>query len=255
MLAEFNSPQFLWAGAVSTACHSSNRLYFRKGLNKTPYEILTGDKPNVSYFRVFGCKCFYLIKGVRLSKFQAKALEGIFVGYGAESHTYRVYDKSLGKVVESCSVKFDENDDSQVAQPNVSSEDVEIPQEAIGRMGVGFFRPIEGHLVADREELCSTQVEPSSSQDQQAPAAGANNAPNQGQTQDPQVEQEVQQGPEFPGPITGISGPAAPEFPATQGRISGSPTQGQDQPAGDAAINEDQDQHSSQDEEIGRAHV
>ena len=88
MLAEFKSPQFLWAEVVSTTCHSSNRLYFRKGLNKTPYELLTGRKPNVSYIRVFGCKFFYLIKGVWLSKFQAKSLEGIFVGYGAESHTY-----------------------------------------------------------------------------------------------------------------------------------------------------------------------
>ena len=168
MLAEFKSPPFLWAKAVSMACHSSNRLYFRKGLKKTPYEILTGNKPNISYFRVFGCKCFYLIKGVRLSKFQAKTLEGIFVGYGVDSHTYRIYDKTSRFVIESCSVEFDENDGSQVAQPNVLSEDVEIPQDAIGRMGVGFFRPIEGHLVADREGLCSTLVEPSSSQDNQA---------------------------------------------------------------------------------------
>ena len=117
MLAEFKSPQFLWAEAVSTACHSSNRLYFRKGLNKTPYEILTGNKPNVSYFGVFICKCFYFIKGVRLSKFQAKSLEGIIVGYGAESHSYSVYDKASRFVIESCRVEFEENDGSQVSQP------------------------------------------------------------------------------------------------------------------------------------------
>ena len=85
---------------------------------------------NVSYFRVFGCKCYYLIKGVRLSKFQAKTLEGMFVGYGAESHTYRVYDKTSWFVIEFCSVVFEENDGSQVAQPHVSSVDVEIPQDA-----------------------------------------------------------------------------------------------------------------------------
>ena len=101
---------FLWAEAVSTASHASNRLYFRKGLKKTPYEILTGNKPNISYFRVFSCKCFYLIKGVRLSKFQAKTLEGTFVGYGVDSHTYRIYDKTSRFVIESCSVEFDEND-------------------------------------------------------------------------------------------------------------------------------------------------
>ena len=44
MLAEFKTPLRFWAEAISTACHSSNRLYFRKGLNKTPYEILTGQQ-------------------------------------------------------------------------------------------------------------------------------------------------------------------------------------------------------------------
>ena len=57
MLAEFNSPYHFWAEAINTACHSSNRLFFRPLMNKTPYELLTGNKPNVSYFRVFGCKC------------------------------------------------------------------------------------------------------------------------------------------------------------------------------------------------------
>ena len=60
---------------------------------------------------------------------------------------------------------FKENDGSQVAQFHVSDVDVEIPHDAIRRMGMGFFCPIEGHPLADREELCSTQVEPSSTQE------------------------------------------------------------------------------------------
>jgi hypothetical protein len=83
MLAEFKSPYNFWAETISAACHSSNWLYPRKVLNKTPYEILTGSKPNIKYFRVFGCKCFFLRKGVCLGKFDTKTLEGIFVGYGA----------------------------------------------------------------------------------------------------------------------------------------------------------------------------
>jgi hypothetical protein len=113
MLAEFKSPYNFWAKAISTACHSSNRLFLRKGLNMTPYEILTGSKPNIKYFRVFGCKCIFLRKGVCLGKFDPTALEGIFVGYGAESHTYRVFNKSTRRVEESCSVVFEENDSSQ----------------------------------------------------------------------------------------------------------------------------------------------
>ncbi|KAK1651343.1 hypothetical protein QYE76_069148 [Lolium multiflorum] len=184
MMAEYKSRYNFWAEAISTACHSSNRLYLRKGLNKTPYEILTGNKPNISYFKVFGCKCFYKIKGVRLSKFAPKALEGIFVGYGVESHTYRIFDIASGIIIESCSVKFEENDGSQVGQVDVCAGD-EIPQDAIVRMGVGFFRPIEGHGVASREGLCSTTVEPSSSQHQQTPSSEANDAPTQEQEQDP----------------------------------------------------------------------
>src|SRR3954469_3417372 len=80
MMAEFKSPYNFWAEAINTACHATNRLYLRKGLNKNPYEILTGNKPNLKYFRVFGCTCFILKKGVRLSKFEARAYEGIFVG-------------------------------------------------------------------------------------------------------------------------------------------------------------------------------
>jgi hypothetical protein len=76
-------------------------------LNKNPYEILIGSKPNIKYFQVFSCKCFFLRKGVCLGKFDPKTLKGIFVGYGVESHTYRVFNKSTGHVEESCSVVFE----------------------------------------------------------------------------------------------------------------------------------------------------
>jgi hypothetical protein len=131
MLAEFKSPYNFWAEAISTTCHASNRLYLHKELIKTPYEILTGNKPNMSYFRVFGCKCFYRIKGVRLSKFDSKALEGIFVGYDLESHTYRIYDKLSETVIESCSVVFEEYDSPQGGLVHVCDVDDEMPQDAI----------------------------------------------------------------------------------------------------------------------------
>ena len=49
MLDEYKSPYKLWAEAINTACHASNRLYLRKHKNKTPYELMTGKKPNVKY--------------------------------------------------------------------------------------------------------------------------------------------------------------------------------------------------------------
>ena len=35
-------------------------------MNKMAYELLLGKKPNVSYFRVFGSKCFILNKKTKL---------------------------------------------------------------------------------------------------------------------------------------------------------------------------------------------
>jgi hypothetical protein len=46
-------------------------------------------------------------------------------------------------------VVFKENDSSQGGRDVACDVDDEIPQDAIRRMGMGFIRPIEGHLVAD----------------------------------------------------------------------------------------------------------
>ncbi|KAM0916349.1 hypothetical protein ACQ4PT_010232 [Festuca glaucescens] len=256
MLSEYKSRYDFWAEAISTACHSSNRLYLRKGLNKTPYEILTGHKPNISYFRVFGCKCFYKIKGVRLSKFEPKALEGIFVGYGVESHTYRVFDKASAIVIEYCSVTFEENDGSQVGQVDVCADD-EIPQDAIVRMGTGFHLPIEGHGVAPREGLCSTQVEPSSSQTQQALDLVDNVTPTEEQAQDP-PSCEQDHGQDQPNEIDGevpIVEQEQPDDGATLSDVQDQPHDGeQTQEVEQAQIDgQDGDQNSQEDQVIPRS--
>jgi hypothetical protein len=61
-----------------------NRLYLHRILKKTSYELLIGKKPNVSYFRVFGSKCFILVKRGRKSKFAPKAVEGFLLSYDSQ---------------------------------------------------------------------------------------------------------------------------------------------------------------------------
>jgi transposase InsO family protein len=62
MLSEYNVSHLFWSEAINTACYCSNRLYCYGKLGKTPYELLNGRKPNIAYFRVFGCKCYILKK-------------------------------------------------------------------------------------------------------------------------------------------------------------------------------------------------
>jgi transposase InsO family protein len=56
MLDEYKTSDLFWCKAINIACHVINRLYLHKKLKKTSYELLTGNKPKVLYFRVFGCK-------------------------------------------------------------------------------------------------------------------------------------------------------------------------------------------------------
>jgi hypothetical protein len=56
---------------------------------RTPYELLIGSKPNISYFRVFGCKCFIFKKRKYLGKFECRGDDGMLVGYASNSKAYR----------------------------------------------------------------------------------------------------------------------------------------------------------------------
>ncbi|KAK1678886.1 hypothetical protein QYE76_039734 [Lolium multiflorum] len=173
MLSEFNSPHNFWGEAISTAVHYSNRLFLRPLHNKTPYELLTGNKPNVMYIRVFGCKCLVKNNKGKLGKFETRTIEGIFVGYAENSHAYRYYNRSTGTIEVSCDVVFLEDNGSQVEQvvPCVAGND-DDPSSAIKHMGIGHIRPMEVHSddqgdgievsSSPQVESSSTQVEPSS---------------------------------------------------------------------------------------------
>ena len=59
----------LWGEAVNTVCHTINRVFFKPGAKKTPYELWKGRKPNVKYFKIFRSTCFILKDRENLGKF------------------------------------------------------------------------------------------------------------------------------------------------------------------------------------------
>jgi hypothetical protein len=108
MLAEYKTSNQFWAEDVNTTCHAINRLYVHLLLKKTAYELLTGNKPNVSYFRVFGRKCYFLVKRGKHSKFAPKAVKGFLLGYDSNTKTYMVFNKYSRLVEVTSDVLFDE---------------------------------------------------------------------------------------------------------------------------------------------------
>ena len=110
----------LWGEAVNTACHTVNRVYFRPGTKKTPYELWKWKKPNVKYFKIFESTCFILKDRENVGKFDSRSDEGIFLGYSSTSKAYRVYNKRTKKVMETINVVIDEA--SEFSSKKISEE-------------------------------------------------------------------------------------------------------------------------------------
>nr|GEU61337.1 hypothetical protein [Tanacetum cinerariifolium] len=108
MLTFANLPLFLWAKAIATACFTQNRSIIHKRFDKTPYELMKKGKPNIKFFRVFGCRCYLLNDYEDVGKLKAKGDIGVFVGYSKESAAFRIYNKRTRKIHESVNVNFDE---------------------------------------------------------------------------------------------------------------------------------------------------
>nr|GEY06141.1 hypothetical protein [Tanacetum cinerariifolium] len=108
MLTFANLPSFLWAEAIAIACFTQNRSIIHKRFDKTPYELMNKRKPNIKFFRVFGCRCYLLNDYEDVGKLKAKGDIGVFVGYSKESAAFRIYNKRTHKIHESVNVNFDE---------------------------------------------------------------------------------------------------------------------------------------------------
>ncbi|GJU27015.1 putative ribonuclease H-like domain-containing protein [Tanacetum coccineum] len=116
MLADSFLPNTFWAEAVNTACYVLNRVLVTKPQNKTPYELITGKIPIISYIRPFGCHVTILNTIDHLGKFEGKSDEGFLVGYSLNSKAFRVYNLETKRVEENLHITFLEN------KPNVAGK-------------------------------------------------------------------------------------------------------------------------------------
>ncbi|GJX58068.1 putative ribonuclease H-like domain-containing protein, partial [Tanacetum coccineum] len=153
MLADSLLPTTFWAEAVSTACYIFNRVRVTKPQNKTPYELLFGHKPIISYIRPFGCHVTILDTLSVLGKFDGKSDEGFLVGYSLNSKAYRVYNLVTKRVEVNLHVNFLED------KPNVK--------------GVGYRWMFDIDYLSD-----SMNYIPVSLENQANPHAGASEVTN-----------------------------------------------------------------------------
>jgi hypothetical protein len=95
--------------SILTAAYVRNRCPTSRNPSKTPHEIFHLVKPDISHLRTFGCPAFVHIDSKIRTKWDPKAIEGIFVGYGINVKGYRIYIPATGKVITSIHVTFHES--------------------------------------------------------------------------------------------------------------------------------------------------
>ncbi|GJY81613.1 putative ribonuclease H-like domain-containing protein [Tanacetum coccineum] len=106
--------------------YSIARVLVTKPQMKTPYEILMGRSPNISFMRPFGCPLTILNTLDQLGKFDGKSEEGYLLGYSTNSKGFRVYNRVTRKVQDCLHVDFLENQENQKGKVNDWMFDLEL---------------------------------------------------------------------------------------------------------------------------------
>jgi len=147
---------------------------------------LNRRKPNIAYFRVFGCKCYILKKGTRLSKFEKKCDEGFLLGYSTTSKAYRVWNLGSGTLEEVHDIEFDETKGSQNEAQNLDDMRGDQLANAMKNMDVGDIRPrqvddnCDIHMINQEVQIDANEASTSGSHDDnqnQNQASGRNPLP------------------------------------------------------------------------------
>nr|GFA01850.1 retrovirus-related Pol polyprotein from transposon TNT 1-94 [Tanacetum cinerariifolium] len=112
--------------AIATVCFTQNRSIIHRRFNKTPYELINGKKPDISFLHVFGALCYPKNDHEDIGKLGAKSDIGFFIGYSADSCAYRVYNRRIKKIMETINVSFDELSvmafEQRSSKPRLNSE-------------------------------------------------------------------------------------------------------------------------------------
>ncbi|GFU91176.1 retrovirus-related Pol polyprotein from transposon TNT 1-94 [Trichonephila clavipes] len=91
LLYESKLPLKFWAEAINCSTQVSN-VTPRKGKEKIPLEIWTGNKPKLNYLKKFGCVDYFHVPKVLRNEFEVPGRPGIVLGYARERRGYRIYD-------------------------------------------------------------------------------------------------------------------------------------------------------------------
>jgi transposase InsO family protein len=109
MIHDQDLPMCLWAEATMTTIYVQNRLSHSALGFKTPEEMFTRKKLEVSHLKIFGYPVFIHILKEKRNKLELSGKKGIFVGYCEVSKALRIYIPGHHHIEISRDVTFDED--------------------------------------------------------------------------------------------------------------------------------------------------
>ncbi|GJW53830.1 zinc finger, CCHC-type containing protein [Tanacetum coccineum] len=116
--------QGFWDEAMLTALYLLKRVPNKRNII-TPYELWTKRKPNLNYFRVWGCRAVVRLPDPKMKTLGERGIECIFVGYAEHSKAFRFYviepndSVAINSIIKSRDAIFDENRFSSVPRPSL----------------------------------------------------------------------------------------------------------------------------------------
>ncbi|KAJ9537718.1 hypothetical protein OSB04_030451 [Centaurea solstitialis] len=148
MMCHSSLPISFWGHALETAAHILNRAP-TKSVEKTPYELWKGKKPNISFLKIWGCEVY--VKRPTSEKLKPKSDKCFFVGYPKTTVGYYFYNPEENKVFVARNGKFleekflslentrkdvdlqivDEESTTPVVEPEIQHNNVEPQSEPV----------------------------------------------------------------------------------------------------------------------------
>ena len=174
LLLQHKLPKVFWASAMDTATKLRNWLPTAAS-DDSPHKLFYGVAPDYSRVRVYGCKVFVHVPKTKYrKKLDARAEEGIFLGYEQDCKAWRVFvwrDDGF-KCVTSSNVKFVENErpkltmfeeekEGEIYLPELLAQEDQAQQEQ---------EESEGEDEDEAEEEVSALAEGSDSEEEVEPA-------------------------------------------------------------------------------------
>ncbi len=128
-----------WGEVVNIAVYIKNRCPTKALDSKTPQEVWSGRKPNMSHLRLFGCKAFAHVPDEKRTKLESKSMPCVFLRYYEGTKAYRLMCVKIKIIIKSRDVVFIERSKEIGGVPHLEKEEnVVVHEEVKGEKPLTF---------------------------------------------------------------------------------------------------------------------